>query len=213
MRLSALVIVLVVAGAFSVVLHRFRSVDAAPAQEADQKGKKEGKEEEIDPAMAAWIRAGTPNENHKVLEQLAGEWTVASTCWMTPEGGPTESKGSARRKSIFGGRFIQEEFQGEFMGKPFDGLGFTGYDNMKKKYVSLWMDSMSTMFMTFEGASDASKKVFTFRGECPDPLTGVTKKNRSVLKIEGKDKNIFTMFESSPDGKEHKAMELVYTRK
>ena len=31
------------------------------------------------------------------------------------------------------GRFVQEEFQGEMMGKAFRGMSLIGYDNQKQK--------------------------------------------------------------------------------
>jgi hypothetical protein len=34
------------------------------------------------------------------------------------------------------------------MGMPFEGLGYTGYDNVKKQYFGTWIDSMSTGIMT-----------------------------------------------------------------
>ena len=39
------------------------------------------------------------------------------------------------------------------MGKTFEGVGLTGYDNQTKKYTSTWMDSMSTTLHVMEGAS------------------------------------------------------------
>ena len=77
--------------------------------------------------------AGTPGPQHKALDPLVGEWNVEVRKWDSPDRPPTVSKGSASAKWIMGSRFIQEEFGGEFMGKPFSGLMIIGYDNTKQK--------------------------------------------------------------------------------
>ena len=45
--------------------------------------------------------------------------------------------------------------------RPFQGLGFTGYDNHPKKYVGVWIDNMTTSIMTSSGTFDAGGKTFT----------------------------------------------------
>ena len=44
-------------------------------------------------------------------------------------------------------------------------------------------------------------------------MTGKPKMERSVLKIEDKDKHVLTMFETGPEGKEIQTLEIVFTRK
>ncbi len=170
-------------------------------------------QEKPDPAMEAMIKAGTPGENHKLLEPIAGNWDVAGKFWMQPDAPPMESPSTCQRKWILGGRFLQEDVDGTFMGAPFHGLGFVGYDNVKKAYVSSWMDSMSTSIATSSGTADSSGKRFTFKGEYPDPVTGKDKKTRTLLSIEARDKHKMEVFETGPDGKEYKSLELVFSRK
>ena len=109
--------------------------------------------------MKKMAEGGTPGPAHKVLDALAGEWNVESRWWMAPDAPPAESKGTSKRHWALGGRYVQEEFSGEMMGAPFQGIGFTGYDNMKKKYVGVWMDSMSTAMFTTEGTADAAQPI------------------------------------------------------
>src|ERR1700737_4741143 len=47
------------------------------------------------------------NENHKLLSNLDGNWDYAIKFWMNPDPNakPQESKGTATRKSIMGGRY------------------------------------------------------------------------------------------------------------
>ena len=49
---------------------------------------------------------------------------------------------------ILGGRYLEQRYEGTMMGQPFSGIGVTGFDNYKKKFVSTWVDSMGTAIMT-----------------------------------------------------------------
>src|SRR6516225_8310477 len=74
---------------------------------------------------------------HQVLESLVGTWDAKVTFYLDPKK-PIESTGVMKRKMILGGNFLQESFQGEFIGKKFAGLAIIGYDANKKKYVTNW---------------------------------------------------------------------------
>ena len=104
-------------------------------------------------------------------------------------------------------------FKGDWAGQPFEGLGFLGYDKMKKEYVSIWMDNMSTGIFSGSGQYDAATKTITETGTFSCPATG--EKNmwyRSEWKFVSNDQNTFSMFMKDKDGKEFKSMEIVYKR-
>lgn len=169
--------------------------------------------EGVDQAMAEMQRLGSPNENHKRLEQLAGTWDVVVTFQMSPDEPEQTSKGSCVNTMIMGGRYLKQEFRGEFMGEPFEGIGFTGYDNAKKHYTSFWMDSMSTWWMTSTGTYDNSKKAWTFIGTSFDPSVGRDIASREVLTINSPTKHTMDFYMTGPDGKEVKSMTIVYTKR
>jgi hypothetical protein len=183
-----------------------------PAKKSDKP--KEGSPPDMEEMMKKWEAASTPGAAHKVLESLVGEWNVDSRWWMAgPDGPPTESKGSNKTQWIFGKRFIQDEFTGEMMGQPFQGMGITGYDNLKKKYVAFWIDSMGTSMFTSEGTADAGGKVLTFLGKMDDPMTGEKDvPMKHIVRIESKDKHTFEMHCLSK-GDKSKMGEITYTRK
>src|SRR5688572_31470819 len=83
------------------------------------------KPEKLDPKMQEMMKkveaAGTPGAAHKGLDPLVGDWNAEVKLWMAPEAPPNVSKGSAKSTWILNGRFVQQEFKGEFMGKPFRG--------------------------------------------------------------------------------------------
>jgi hypothetical protein len=179
---------------------------------AQQAGQKEMTAEQK-AMMEKWQQVATPAEGHKKLEPMAGEWTVKATMHETPDQPPTVSNGTATNEWVLGGRFLKQTFHGEFNGMPFEGVGFTGYDNYKKKYIGVWMDSMGTMMMTLVGSVDASGKVFTMTSEVDDFMTGKAMKTREVTRIVDANHHTFEMYGPDPKGKEFKMMEMTYTRK
>ena len=111
----------------------------------------------MDDAMMKFIEAASPNDNHKKIEAFAGTWDTETSFWTEgPDKPPMVSKGTARNTPAFGGRFLKQDFKGYFMGMPMDGLGFTGYDNMKKLYTMFWMDNTSTAMFLGTGTFDAT---------------------------------------------------------
>jgi len=186
---------------------------AMPSVTGAQEGEKPKMSPEQQAVMEAWMKVATPGEAHKALEPMIGSWSVTSTSWQTPASPPEQGAGTSENAWILGGRFVKQDFQGEFGGMKFQGLGYTGYDNLKKKYVGTWMDTMGTMVMVMTGTADPSGKMFTLTGTMDDVMTGKPMKLRTVTRIVDANKHVMEMFGPDPSGKEFKMMELVYTRK
>ncbi len=161
-----------------------------------------------------WEAIAAPGAAHKALEPLVGEWNVEARWWMAgPDAPPSESKGSTKVSWILGGRYVQEDYTSEMMGKPFQGVGITGYDNFKKKYVSFWIDNMGTGMLTSEGTADPEAKVMTFQGKMDDPMSGQKDKPmKFIIRILGPNKHTFEMHDLSL-GDKSKMGEMTYTRK
>src|SRR5687767_7477072 len=81
--------------------------------------------------MKKWTEASTPGTQHDVLKGMAGQWKYTSKWWENAKATPQESTGTSSMKLILGGRFLQHETKGKAMGMPFEGVGITGYDNLK----------------------------------------------------------------------------------
>jgi hypothetical protein len=163
--------------------------------------------------MKAWTAAATPGEAHKKLEPMVGSFTVVTKMWMDPSKPPEESTGTTESKWVLGGRFVEQQVEGTAMGQPFHGIGYTGYDNYKKKYVGSWVDSMGTMIMTSTGTADASGKKFTFWSTIDDVVMKKPLKVKGVLTIVDDDHHAYEMWAPGPDGKMFKSLEIAYTRK
>lgn len=156
-----------------------------------------------------------PGPEHKLLAKLEGTWNAKVKSWFGP-GEPKESTGVMVRKMIFDGRYIHEDFKGEFLGMKFLGRGVTGFDVNKKKFVMAWIDNFGTGISTSAGSYDKESKTFTFTGEEDIPEMGGKTKTRDVLKMVSDDEQFFEMYRTplkdGKEAKELKVMEITYTR-
>ncbi len=177
---------------------------ATAAFAADEK--KAATPEQQQAEMQAMMTAMTPGPNQELMKQLTGNHDYTMKMWMAPGQPPTESTGKRSAEMLLGGRFLQEKYSGTFMGMPFEGIGWLGYDNAAKEWVGSWIDNMGTGIMTSHGTYD--KGMWSMTGESTDPTTGKKWTSRSTLKIV--DPNTFTMemFGTGPDGKEMKMFEM-----
>jgi hypothetical protein len=132
---------------------------------------------------------------------------------MAPGAPPQESSGTSENKMTLGGRFLEQHYEGKFMDQPFTGMGYTGYDLYKKRYVGNWMDSMGTSIMSSTGTADASGKTMTFTGTMDDYATGKKANFKEVITVVDPDHHVFEMWWPGPDGKMFKTMEIHYMRK
>ena len=162
--------------------------------------------------MEAYQKAGTPGDAHKALEPFVGTWNTVIRFYPAPGAPAQESAGTSENRWILGGRYLEQRFQGSAMGQPFEGVGYTGYDNVRKQYVGTWMDSMSTAIMTTTGSSTGPGK-FKFTGSMDDPMTGKAQPMEETISVDSPDKHTFVMWGPGPDGTKIRTMEVLYTRK
>ena len=161
--------------------------------------------------MEAWMRAMTPGDTHKKLQDLEGSWTASVQFWMHPGATPEVSTGTSEHKMILGGRYLEQRFTGSFMEQPFEGLGYTGYDNITRKYVSTWMDSMSTGMMLMSGKGTAGEMKLS--GTASDPMTGKVQNVKETITIVDANHHKLEMWGPAPNGKMFKTMEIHFKRK
>lgn len=161
------------------------------------------------------------NENHKVLTDLDGNWNYTIKFWMNPDPNapPQQSKGTATRKSVMGGRYVMMDVSGKMQmpgedGKmkdmQFKGMGVEGYDNVKKKFVASWIDNMGTGIQFSDGTYDPATKTLTYTSEM-EPLPGMKTPVREVIKVVDNNHMTLEWYENH-GGQEKKTMEINYTR-
>ncbi len=158
-------------------------------------------------AMASAQEPQKPGLEHAHLKAMEGTWDTVM------EMGGQKSKGTATYKSVCSGMWVASDFESDLGGMPYQGHGMDGYDQMKKKYIGYWFDSMTSSPMTMEGNFDADHKVLTMTGTSPGP-DGKPQKFRTTTEMKGPDQMTFKMFMATAvDGKEELAFTIEYTRR
>jgi hypothetical protein len=166
------------------------------------------KMENSGPKMMAFA---TPGEGHEALKAQVGKWKVRMA-FHSPDGTSMNSEGTSEISWLLDGRYLQENVTTKVMDMPFQGRGTTAYDNLKKCYVSTWIDNMGTGIVTSEGKYDPAQKIFTYDMMMPDVVRGEYVKWRMVQTMVDKDHWRVEMFGPGIGGDEMKQMELNYTR-
>ena len=174
---------------------------------------------------AAFVTAGLladdllkPNSNHKLLAELAGTWNYKLRIRMSADNW-LETDGVVVRQPIMGGRYLLADFDvpmlpgasGQLEKRDFKGKSIEGYDNVKQKFVSVWIDNASTGPTIFEGTYDPVSRTFTYASET-EPEPGKKTKVRELIKVTDADHYSLEWFEEH-GGREIKTIEIFYTRK
>lgn len=147
-----------------------------------------------------------PGPEHEELRKMEGTWDAV----MDMNG--QKSKAKAVYKSICGGMWLESDFEGDLFGTKFTGHGLDGYDLNKKKYVSIWVDSMSSAPLRMEGDYDEAKKTLVMTGESVSP-DGQPQNFKNVTEMKDDDHFTFKMYMVQPGGEEQLAFSIEYTRK
>ncbi len=163
--------------------------------------------------MAKMAESGAPGAEHARFKGLVGKWNIVNKGWMKPDDKPMESKGIAKFKWILGGRFLEQKFIGDMGGQKFEGIGYLGYDKLKKQYENIWLDTMSTSIFLAPGQWDEASKTLKSEGTFSCPMTGKTDEwFRSEWTLNSNDSQTFVMYGKDETGKAFKTMEMTYTR-
>ena len=173
--------------------------------------KQEGKMD-MQAMMEVYKKLAIPGDAHKLLASWDGSWITKTKSWTEPDKPSVESTGTCEQKMILGGHYLRQEYTGDMMGTPFTGINIMGYDNHTKKYVSIWIDSMSTGIYFFEGTASPDGKTITQESRYDDPVRGPVVW-RSVSRIADDNTLLYEMYITPKGGKEEKMMEMSVTRK
>jgi hypothetical protein len=155
------------------------------------------------------MQMGAPAEM-KQLAMLIGTWDVAAQVKPGPNAEWVASKATCTFTSILDGAGMQEAYQGDFGGMPFNGTGIFCYNRETKKWQTSWIDNMSAMLSLYEG--DYSNGKLVCSGE--DKMNGMVMQSRiSMSNIT--DKKFDWLLEESMDGGKTwmQFMKAVYTKK
>ena len=155
-----------------------------------------------------------PQQEHKWLQRLVGEWTYEHECSMGPDQPPMKATGTESVRSL-GGLWTVGEGQGKMPdGGPATTIMTLGYDPQTKRFVGTFIGSMMTHLWIYNGTLDAAGKVLTLDTEGPDFSGGPDLVPYQDI-IEFVDDNHRTLSSQlrGPDGKWNMFMTAHYCRK
>ncbi|BBK33247.1 hypothetical protein STHU_38810 [Allostella humosa] len=158
---------------------------------------------------------GKPQEEHRWLEQLVGEWTGEGDCSMGPDQPPVKNQFTETVRSIQG-MWVMGEGKGEMP----DGSGPTttiitlGFDPAKGKFVGTFIGSMMTNLWVYEGTLDADRRVLTLHATGPN-FADMTKtaSYQDIVEMIDADHRVLRSLMQGDDGQWVPIMTAHYHRK
>ena len=155
-----------------------------------------------------------PQQEHRWLEALVGEWISEAECSMGPGQPPSKTKGTERVRSL-GGLWVLAEGEGEMPGGGQATMLLTlGFDPQRKRFVGTWIGSMMTHLWVYDGGLDAAGKVLTLDAEGPDFANpGKLAKYQDIIEIVDRDHRILRSRTPGPDGTWNTFMTAHYRRR
>jgi hypothetical protein len=145
-----------------------------------------------------------PSTEHAFLAETEGEWTVTIA---SPGGDMT---GKCVYKMAHNGIWLTSQLDMKMSDGPFTGTGLDSFDPVKKKFVAIWVDSMSAAPLFLEGDKSPDGKKITMTGKGPSP-DGTSTTYRTETEYVNKDKHIFKMWMGTTTGEP--MMVATYVRK
>lgn len=181
----------------------------AVSQEADPHKMSPEKMAEM---MRKWMEMSKPGPYHERLARRIGKYDTEMTVYGM--GAPMKSTGEAEIRWLIEGRWMLTESKYSMMGQAARGYAIEGYDNFKKKYVGMWVDSLSTALLTMSGTASRDGRTEAMWGLMDEPMTGeVGKHVKYVTRVISDDRFVFEIHDLAIGGDRTKVVEIVYTRK
>jgi hypothetical protein len=162
--------------------------------------------------MKACEEAGTPGPMHEWMAKCSGTYQGKVKMWMTPEA-PVQEATCTTTITLVYGKFLRVESKGDMMGMPFEGTGVYGYDNVSKKFQSVWFDNMGTGMVTGTGSLSTDGKVLTLNEKFNCPIQKKEIPMREVQTYHDDGSMTLEMFSQDKSGKEFRTMEITYAAK
>jgi hypothetical protein len=217
---------LLVCGGILALAHVLCSQERSQAQRSDERAEPASTEKEkpmakeeppadaqaesLEP-MKKWLEFAAPGAHHIKLDPLVGKWNYRQTLWMGPDSPPTENSGTTEVRWIMGQRFVQIQSTGKFLDKDFHSMWLLGFDNLKKKYVSCYIDNLGSGLYPAEGGAGPGDRGIILVSRMDDWFTGEHDRGFTyAIRSLDEDKWTFEMTDLTSGAK---AMEVVYTRK
>jgi len=170
------------------------------------------KQPSMDEMMAAMQKVAAPGREHEILKNYEGKWTAKVSMTMDPAQPPQVSDGTTEGMVMMGGRYVHVLHHSTMMGQPFEGMMLLGYDNQAKKYTAVWVDTMGTAIVPYEGQYDTAKKALVLKSTFTDPMSGKAMHTRGVQTFVDANTMTYDEYMPGPDGKEVHMLHIDYKR-
>jgi hypothetical protein len=154
-----------------------------------------------------------PQNEHRWLNKLVGEWTYEAECSMGPDQPPSKNEGVEVVRTL-GGLWTIGESEGEMPGGGTAKSVMTlGFDPKAKRFVGTFIASMMTHLWTYSGSLDESGKVLALDADGPSFNGEGTAKYRDSIEFIDDDHRVLTSHALGEDGQWHQFMTARYRRK
>lgn len=155
-----------------------------------------------------------PQEQHRWLQKLVGEWTTEFEASMAPGQPPSTSTGVERVRSL-GDLWVIAEGEGEMPdGTRATTLLTLGYDPQKQRFVGTWIGSMMTHLWVYDGELDSGKRTLFLYSEGPSMAgDGSMAKYRESIEFKSDDHRVFTSQMEGADGTWQQPMMTAHYRR
>ena len=153
-----------------------------------------------------------PQQQHKWLEKLLGNWEFESDCG-SPDKPDAKMKGTETFRTLNGLWYIGEGRMEMPGGAPGTSIITLGYDPMKQRYVGTWIGSMMSNLWVYDGRLDETGNVLTLSAEGPHfGEEGKLAQYRDVIEFKSNDHRILSSHMLGEDGQWSKFMTAHYKR-
>ncbi|WDZ76057.1 DUF1579 domain-containing protein [Ensifer adhaerens] len=152
-----------------------------------------------------------PEEAHRWLEQLLGDWQVRTS---GPDNEPDRSGPWTEHVRSLQGLWIVCEGQGTMPGgSSGETLMTLGYNPETKRYVGTWVGSMLTHMWVYDGELDAQGKSLSLYCEGPDfENPGKTARYRDIITLIDQSRRLLTAQVQAAGGSWKDMMTAEYLR-
>lgn len=159
------------------------------------------------------MKAAEPQDAHRWLNKLVGEWRYE---FEAPEGGDPpgpESTGTESVRSL-GELWVIGEGTGQMPdGSPARSVITLGYDPQRQRFVGTWIGSMMTHMWIYDGGLDAAGRVLTLDSEGPHMTAeGKTARYQDVIEWVSDDHRLLRARMLHDDGEWRQFMVAHYRR-
>lgn len=152
-----------------------------------------------------------PQEEHKWLDQLIGDWSFEHNCNM-PDGNASTAQGKMTCRSL-GGMWLIAESNGDSPGGgTWSSIMTIGFDTVLNRYVGTFVGSMMSNVWQYEGIVDATAKRLPMACEGPKFDGSGRCQYRDTIEIVDSDNWLMTSEMQTDDGRWIKFLDATHQR-